>query len=328
MILVVGATGQLGCQVVRRLAEQGRPVRAMVRRPDAADDLAATGAELVTADLRQPETLGAALAGVGAVVATANVVAPTQAGDTPVAEVRGYAELVDRAERAGVERFVHASVPTGPVDGAVPQIRAKRRTEERLAASALSGVSLRLAPFIEVWAALVGSSLPVRGEPRPVTSRPYPFLQRFRRLTGRSIDDRGLMILPGPPSARHAFISVSDVARLMVAAVDADDLTGTVDVGGPEVLSWADVARIFGEVLGRRVRVLSVPAAVFAVAQRAMTPVAPAAANVMGLNRYMASLETPWDTTEVTRRLGLERMRTVEEVLREKARLPAPAAPA
>src|SRR3954447_25685500 len=46
MILVVGATGQLGSLVVRTLREHGQPVRAMVRDPAAAEDLAATGAGL------------------------------------------------------------------------------------------------------------------------------------------------------------------------------------------------------------------------------------------------------------------------------------------
>jgi len=49
MILVVGATGQLGSGVVHALRARGRPVRAMVRGP--ADDLASTGPELIEADL-------------------------------------------------------------------------------------------------------------------------------------------------------------------------------------------------------------------------------------------------------------------------------------
>src|SRR4051794_3429650 len=58
MILVVGATGQLGSLVVRTLRDQAQPVRAMVRDLPA-DDLSATGAELVRADLTEPRTLDA-----------------------------------------------------------------------------------------------------------------------------------------------------------------------------------------------------------------------------------------------------------------------------
>ncbi len=74
--------------------------------------------------------------------------------------------------------------------------------------------------------------------------------------------------------------------------------------------------------LGRRVRVVSQPAAFFAVAQRLFARGAPSLAGVMGLNRLMATSQTDWDTTEAARRLGLGPLRTVEEVLREKAALP------
>jgi hypothetical protein len=42
----------------------------------------------------------------------------------------------------------------------------------------------------------------------------------------------------------------------------------------------------------------------------------------MGLNLLIATSETDWDTTEAARRLGLGPLRTVEEILREKATLP------
>ena len=51
--------------------------------------------------------------------------------------------------------------------------------------------------------------------------------------------------------------------------------------------------------------------------------VAPSAATVMGLNRLLATSETRWDTADVARRLGVHPLKTVEQVLREKARLPA-----
>jgi uncharacterized protein YbjT (DUF2867 family) len=323
VILVVGATGQLGSMVVRELARQGRPVRAMVRPPDLGRDLVDAGAELVEGDLLRPETLDDALRGVRAVIATANAIAPTHRGDKHDALARGYAELIARARAAGVERFVYASVPEAPLDDVVPEVRAKRKVEQLLAASGLSYLSLRMPPFMEVWLALVGSSIPVRGEPRAFVRRPYGFLRRFRRLTGHSIERRGVMTVGGAASIRNAFISVHDVARVMVAAVDARELTGPVDVGGPEILTWTDVARIYGEVLGRPVRVRSTPAGVYALAQRALSRVAPSASNTLALNRLLATAETPWDTSAVTRRLRVHPLRTVEQVLQEKAQLPA-----
>ncbi|TFV83487.1 NAD-dependent epimerase/dehydratase family protein [Blastococcus sp. CT_GayMR16] len=65
----MGATGQVGSRVVRRLRADGAPIRAMVRDPATATDFARTGAELAAADLSRPETLDAALGGVTVIVA-------------------------------------------------------------------------------------------------------------------------------------------------------------------------------------------------------------------------------------------------------------------
>ena len=322
MILVVGATGQVGSLVVRRLRTRGESVRAMVRDPATAEDLAATGAELVVADLRIPETLDAALDGVTAVVATANPIAPTRRGDSAAALDAGYAELIERAARAGVARFVFASVPVTPLDAQVPVARSKRRTEQLLAGSGMSWLALRMPPFTEVWPALVGSALPLRGEERSTLARPYATLRRFRRLTGQTIDRHGVMVVPGPPSARQAFLSVHDAAAALAAAVRPESGSGPVDLGGPESLSWIEVAGIYQRVLGRRIRVVSQPAGLFAVLSRLTAPVAPSLSGVLGLNRLIASTQTDWNTSETARRFGLGRLRTVEEVLVEKAGLP------
>ena len=167
MILVVGATGQVGSLVVRRLRADGAPVRAMVRDPAAAADLAATGAELAVADLGRPETLDAALDGVTAVVATANAVAPIRPGDSAAAVDAGYAELVRRGPSAPASpASCSPACPVTALDERVPVARTKRRTEQLLAESGLSWLSLRMPPFTEVWLALVGSELPLRGEER------------------------------------------------------------------------------------------------------------------------------------------------------------------
>ena len=183
MILVVGATGQLGSLVVRSLRADGAEVRAMVRDREAAADLAATGAELVVADLHRPDTLDHALDGVTAVVSTANPIAPIRPGDSADALDAGYAQLVQRATRAGVSRFVLASVPATDLDERVPVARSKRRTEERLARSGMSWLSLRMPPFTEVWAArecaveLVRRHRPAVAPHSRVSHRPAPFVK-------------------------------------------------------------------------------------------------------------------------------------------------------
>ncbi|MFD8844675.1 SDR family oxidoreductase [Streptomyces pseudogriseolus] len=65
-VLVTGATGRIGRLIVDRLLDAGLPVRALVRRPDAAATLPAR-AEVFTGDLTEPESLDPALTDAGAV---------------------------------------------------------------------------------------------------------------------------------------------------------------------------------------------------------------------------------------------------------------------
>jgi uncharacterized protein YbjT (DUF2867 family) len=118
-ILVTGATGNVGSELVRVLAAAGAPVRALVR--DAARGAALpAGVETVVGDLNRPETLGAALDGAGAVHL-----------------LSGYAGLPDALERmraAGVERVTlqsSSAVPGGDTTNAVARYHIESETAVR-----------------------------------------------------------------------------------------------------------------------------------------------------------------------------------------------------
>jgi nucleoside-diphosphate-sugar epimerase len=204
----------------------------------------------------------------------------------------------------------------------VPAIRAKRHLEHRLASRSAESWILRFPPFMESWFALVGSSLPLRGEQHATIGRPSPFLRRFRAVTGSLVEDRGLMLVPGPPTHRHAFISVHDAARACVAAAvqDGPPPAAPLEVGGPEILSWRDVAALFAEVLHRRVRVVATPPPVYAAVSRVLEPVAPVPSRTMALNFSLGRSESPYAVPGG----GLvdpATMLTAEEFLRRKAAL-------
>ncbi len=76
MILVVGATGDLGTTIVRKLVAANQPVRAFVRPTSRYQRFQGGGIELAFGDLRDPASIDAACQGVDVVIATANVNAP------------------------------------------------------------------------------------------------------------------------------------------------------------------------------------------------------------------------------------------------------------
>jgi uncharacterized protein YbjT (DUF2867 family) len=292
VVMVVGANGQLGSACVTELLGRGQQVRATVRDLGRAGDMAARGADVVVMDVTDAEQRRRAVEGVDVLIATANAVVP-RAGDDPVAFDRGFADLLTEAIGAGVTRVVLPSVPVTRVDEKVAPMLAKRKLEDSIAQAPVQGWVLRMPPFMESWFALVGSSLALRGEPRATIGRPSPFLRRFRAVTGSLVEDHGIMLVPGPASHRHAFLSVTDAGRACVEAATGDRPapSGPVEVAGPEELSWNDVADLFGEVLGRRVRVLTTPGVVYAAASRMLAPVAAVPSRTMALNLFMASAE-------------------------------------
>jgi uncharacterized protein YbjT (DUF2867 family) len=135
MILVTGASGNVGGEVVRRLAADGAPVRALARRPDAVllpdrkDRV-----DVVAGDLSRPESLDDALAGVDAVFLLGGF-------DT-------MAAVLDRAAQAGVRRVVLLTsrcVVGGRPDNAITGMWME--SEAVLERSGLPGTVLRPAGF-------------------------------------------------------------------------------------------------------------------------------------------------------------------------------------
>ena len=321
-VLVVGASGQLGTRVVQQLAAMQRPVRAFVRPTSRQDHLRLPGVELVRGDLSDLASIDAACRGAGAVIATANAVAPLHGSTFSAVEDRGYAGLIEACRRNECGRLVLISVPVTAHDAAVPLFRYKRLIEQRLFASGHEHAVLRAGPFMDDWFALIGSRLPARGDPAALIHRPWGFLQFFMAAVGSLVDKHGIALVPGPASTQHHFIAIDDVAQYLVRATDHPAARNRVlEIGGPQTLSWAEVATLYAQVLKRPVRALSTPGAVFRLQQLLMRPFSEAASNIMGLN-WVASRTMPIDDPGHAATFGI-RLTTAEQFLRAKAALPA-----
>ena len=100
MILVIGATGNVGSKLVEQLATMGHQVRALVRSPEKATRIQELGVEIVPGDLERPDTLDAALKGVEKVFLLSS-------DDPRQAELQG--NLIEAARRAAVRQVVKLS---------------------------------------------------------------------------------------------------------------------------------------------------------------------------------------------------------------------------
>jgi NAD(P)H dehydrogenase (quinone) len=136
MIVVTGATGQLGRLIVKALLKKTAPslVVAAVRSPDKAADLAQAGVNVRAADYDRPETLAAALQGAEKVLLIS--------GNVIGHRVTQHRAVIDAARKAGVQLIAYTSVlraPTTPLTVGPDH----RETEAAIKASGLPAVLLR-----------------------------------------------------------------------------------------------------------------------------------------------------------------------------------------
>ncbi len=219
MILVVGATGTNGREVVKQLSERGVPVRAMVRSAEKSPDLRLPHVELVRGDLGDPPSLDAALRGVQkAFIVTA--VGPDC--------VEWFESFFAAAKRAGGPHVVKFS-GMGAGDAKTLILNQHAVTDEELRTSGL--------PFTVL--------------------RPNSFHQNLLWSAG-SIKSQGAFYLP-LGDARQSLVDVRDIAAVAAEVLTGTGHEGQVyDLTGPESLSYHDVAATLSQVLGKPVRYVPV----------------------------------------------------------------------
>lgn len=226
MILVVGATGQLGSKIATGLTERAKAIRVLARPSSDHQPLARLGAEVVMGDLKDRRSLDAACAGAELVITTANSARRGGADDVASVDLAGTRSLVDAAKAAGVRRFIHVSVLGATPESPVPFLAAKAASEAYLRGSGLEWTVLAPNAFMDSWPARVVGIPALTGAP---------------------------VVIVGEGRRRHTFVAEDDVASFALAAVDRPDVARNrhVPIGGPEALSWRDVVAVYERVLGR-----------------------------------------------------------------------------
>ena len=220
-ILVTGATGTVGRQVVQQLVTRGADVRALVRNPAKAAEVGLpTGVELAQGDLLDVDALRSAMSGVSTLFLL-NAVTPDEFSQALIA--------LNLAREAGIERIVYLSVIHSDLYANVPHFAGKFGVERMIESMALNATILRPAYFID-------NDLTVKDVVLSYGVYPMP------------IGARGL-----------AMVDTRDIAEVAAIELLRRERCATplplerINLVGPDTLTGADVAAIWSDALGRPV---------------------------------------------------------------------------
>jgi uncharacterized protein YbjT (DUF2867 family) len=243
MILLTGATGNVGSALLPRLTTEPRPVRCLVRDPRRLGDQRVR-VQIALGDLTDPPSFRNALRGVHTVVHLAASIRDQPQGS--IEELDGIAtwRMVEAAERQGVERFVYFSALGASTHHRTRCLRAKAVAEQAVREANLS--SLVFAPSI-IYAP---------GDPW------LTLLERLALLPVVPVSGRG--------GALYQPIWAEDVADCVTAVLRQPswEAHARYELAGPETLSHNDIVRTVLRSLSRKRPLLHVPTPIVSRALR------------------------------------------------------------
>jgi uncharacterized protein YbjT (DUF2867 family) len=235
VILLTGATGNVGSALLRRLVATGRPVRALVRDPRRLGP-ERVRVQIALGELSDASSFRRALRGVETVVHLAAAIRDQERERATIEEVNGLGtlRLVRAAEQAGVERFVFFSAIGASLHSQSRFFRAKAAAERAVEAAGMQTTiacpSIIYSPG-DPWFTLLGrmSLLPV-------------------------------MPIAGDGRAAYEPIWAEDVAAAVMALLDGrGNGVRRVELAGPERLTYNDIVRVYLTVKHRHRRLVHIP---------------------------------------------------------------------
>jgi uncharacterized protein YbjT (DUF2867 family) len=266
-VLVVGATGQLGGVIARKLIASGTRVRALARNRDTLARLA-PDAEIAPVDLRDLAKLTDACRGVEQIVATAN----NNLGKGPTSPSRidlpAYQNLCAAARNTGVRRLVYVSYKGVSQDAVVDIFRIKWYIEDAIRRSGVPYVMLRPTAFMDIW---------------------------IDEILAKGIREKGVATIFGDGTTLTNYIAVDDVAEFAVKILARPEVVNEpVDAGGPSNMSQNDVATLVERRLKSSGKRRHVPVAAMRFLPPLIRPFNEVTARLMTLGLYRATESAPF----------------------------------
>jgi uncharacterized protein YbjT (DUF2867 family) len=231
MILVTGASGTLGKEISRQLAQRKSDFRCLVRKSSKVKELEEIGANLCYGDVTDRDSLNQAMQGVQQVISTHCLGMPKKGITCWDVDYQGNLDLIECLKENGGGKFIYISSLGAALDSRFPLNKVKHLVQDCLKISGLDYTIFR----------------------------PSGFFSDF--TTSANIAQK-YHLFPAMGWGNHRIqgIRVSDLASCIIDSLHNTKASNQIiSIGGPEVLTFKHVAAIYSNVLGHKVRIFPIP---------------------------------------------------------------------
>ena len=226
-ILLAGATGYLGRHIAKRLIQNAYDLRVITRSPDKLAERGIEVQDLFRAEITRPETLKGCCSEIDTVISTVGITRQKDGLTYLDVDYQANLNLLNEARESGVRKFIYVSVLNGEKLRHLKICDAKEKFVEQLEKSGLEYCVVRPNGF-------------------------FSDMSEFFAMA-----QKGSIYIFGSGNQKTNPIHGEDLAAVCVDAIEG--LDQVIKVGGPETLTYAEIAKIAFEVAGTEPKITRIP---------------------------------------------------------------------
>jgi len=264
MILLIGASGQLGSQLGKAFMNNQMPFIASSRNPSQLIDKLGANVRTMKGDLTATDTYLPALSQVDTLIICAHALIEKGSKASYLTDQKGVIDLINACKNFPIKHIILFSIFRADPNHPLPFFKHKALAEAHLIKSGIPFTILQCPAFMDF---------------------------HIKVLIGESILKNESVKMLGSGQLKTNFVAVQDLVNLTLKLLNNGPLNNTILLGGLNNISKQDIVKMYGDYLGVKPKMMIIPSFVLRILAVLIAPFHGGAARLMGMAAYLDGLD-------------------------------------